>query len=93
MVRLILSVTFATLIFGLTSVARADEVPCESMLKALRTTLTSVKLSDADRAEVDELEAMGVARCDAHDNKLANVYLIGAIRVISMSPSVINPPT
>ena len=93
MMRLILSVTFATLILGLTSVARANEVPCETMLKALRATLTAVKLSDADRAEINDLEAKGVARCNAHDNKLANVYLIGAIRVISMSPSVINPPT
>ena len=33
--RLILSVTFATLLLGLTSVARAHEVPCETLLKAI----------------------------------------------------------
>ena len=93
MMRFILSVTFATLILGSTSVARANEVPCETMLKALRANLTAVKLSDADRTEINDLEAKGVARCKAHDNKRANVYLIDAIRVISMSPSVINPPT
>ena len=90
MMRLILSVTFGTLIIGFTSVARANDVPCEIMLKA---TLTAVKLSDADKAEINDLEAKGVECCNAHDNNLANVYLIDAIRVIGMSPSVINPPT
>ena len=93
MMRFILSVTFATLIIGLTPVVRANDVPCEIMLKALRATLTAVKLSDADRAEINDLEAKGVALCNAHDSKLANVYLIDAIRVIGMSQSVINPPT
>ena len=93
MMRLILSVTFATVIVGLTSVATANDVPCKILLKALRTTAATVKLNDADRAEINELEAKGVERCNVHDDKRADVFLIDALRVIGMSPSITNPPT
>ena len=91
--KLILSTTFAVAIGGLASVAHASDVPCEMMLKALKASIAAAILTDADKAEIDELEAKGKERCNAHDNKRANVFLIDAIRVIGMLPSSINPPT
>ena len=69
--KLVLAATFAavTSIAGLTSIAFADVVPCEDMLVTLRDAVKTAKLNDADKTKVDELEAKGVERCNADDDK------------------------
>lgn len=84
MKKLILAATLvaATSIAGLTSIANAKEVPCEDMLKTLRDTAATAKLNGADKAKVDELEAKGVERCNADDDKRADGFFTDAMKIM-----------
>lgn len=79
-----LSAAVATLIVvgGMAFPAFAANVPCEDMLKDLRTAVASSKLSDADAKKVADLEAKGVERCNADDDKRADGFFTDAMKVL-----------
>lgn len=62
--------------------ARAATVPCEDMLKEMRTTKAAAKLSDADMKKVDELEAKAVERCNADDDTRSDKFLADALKLM-----------
>jgi hypothetical protein len=61
----------------------AKAVPCEDMLKQLRTAVDAAKLSDADAAKVKELEDKGIERCNADDDKRADDFFDQAMKIVS----------
>ena len=83
MQKLVLAATIAavTSIAGLTSTAFATVIPCEDMLVTLRDAVKTAKLNDADKAKVDELEAKGVERCNADDDKRADAFFADALKL------------
>ncbi|MGO4840690.1 hypothetical protein AB4144_51415, partial [Rhizobiaceae sp. 2RAB30] len=60
----------------------AQAVPCETMLKDLRTARETSKPSDADRTKVDELEKKGIERCNADDDKRADDFFQLALKIL-----------
>jgi hypothetical protein len=60
----------------------AGIVPCEDMLKDVRATAKSAKLSDADMKKVTDLETKGVERCNADDDKRADGFLADALKIM-----------
>lgn len=60
----------------------AGAVPCEDMLKEVRATMETAKLSDADKAKVSELEAKGVERCNADDDQRADGFFAEALKIM-----------
>lgn len=58
-------------------------VPCEDMLAQYRTVEPkTASLPDADKAKVAELEAKGLERCNADDDKRADDFFAQAIQLI-----------
>ena len=72
----------AVLLAGFANFAHAAAVPCEDSLKALRAAQETVKLSDADAKKVAELEAKGVERCNADDDKRADQFFADAMKIM-----------
>jgi len=72
----------AVVVAGPVSSAFAANVPCEDMLKTLRTAEAAAKLSDADKAKVTELETKGVERCNADDDKRADDFFTQALKIL-----------
>ncbi|WP_020180409.1 hypothetical protein [Methylopila sp. M107] len=64
------------------SFAYAAPVPCEDKLVALRASMARTTLSEADMAPVRELEAKGVERCNADDDKRADAFFDDALKVL-----------
>jgi Spy/CpxP family protein refolding chaperone len=62
--------------------ASAEEVPCEDALKTLRDTVAGAKLSDADKAKVDDLQAKGIERCNADDDARADAFFADAMKIL-----------
>lgn len=62
--------------------AHAAAIPCEEMLKDMRAAKVNAKLSDADKAAVDDLEAKGVERCNADDDARADKFLTDAMKIM-----------
>jgi hypothetical protein len=60
----------------------ASTVPCEDMLKDLRATEKTVKLSDADIKKVADLETKGIERCNADDDKRADGFFSDALKIM-----------
>lgn len=60
----------------------AGTVPCEDMLKEVRATMQTAKLSDADKAKVTELETKGVERCNADDDQRADGFFAEALKIM-----------
>ncbi|TQX84250.1 MULTISPECIES: hypothetical protein [Rhizobium] len=60
----------------------AASVPCEEMLKDMRATKASAKLSDADKTKVDDLEAKAVERCNADDDTRSDKFLSEAMKIM-----------
>ncbi|QND54548.1 hypothetical protein HB779_21820 (plasmid) [Phyllobacterium sp. 628] len=60
----------------------ASPVPCEDMLKDVRAAKSSATLSDADKATVAQLEAKGVERCNADDDKRADEFFQQALKIM-----------
>ena len=62
-------------------VSAASE-PCEDLLQKLRTAKADAKLSEADQTKVDELEAKGIERCNADDDRRADEFFNEALKVL-----------
>jgi hypothetical protein len=75
---IIAAVAFA----GAASTAHAADVPCEDALKELRTAMETAKLNDADMKAAKDLEAKGVERCNADDDKRADVFFADAMKML-----------
>ena len=60
----------------------AATVPCEDMLKDMRATKASAKLSDAEMAKVNDLEAKAVERCNADDDVRSDKFLADAMKIM-----------
>jgi hypothetical protein len=60
----------------------ASPAPCEDMLKDVRAAVSTAKLSDADKAKVTDLEAKGVERCNADDDKRADDFFAQALKIM-----------
>jgi hypothetical protein len=71
----------AVVAVGFVPLASAAPVPCEDMLKTLRDTLKTAKLSDADMKAVAELQAKGTERCNADDDKRADAFFTDALKI------------
>jgi hypothetical protein len=65
-----------------TTPALADDVPCENMLKDLRTAMQTAKPSDADAAKIKELEDKGIERCNADDDARADQFFAQALKIL-----------
>lgn len=64
------------------SFAYAAPVPCEDKLAELRTAMDGAKLADSDLKSVKQLEAKGVERCNADDDKRADAFFADALALI-----------
>lgn len=62
--------------------AHAATVPCEDMLKDMRAAKAKAKLSDADMAKVNDLEAKAVERCNADDDTRSDKFLTEAMALM-----------
>lgn len=62
--------------------AHAATVPCEDMLKNMRAAKATAKLSDADMAKVNDLEAKAVERCNADDDTRSDKFLAEAMTLM-----------
>lgn len=62
--------------------AFAAPTPCEDALKALRAAEATAKLNAADKAKVADLEAKGIERCNADDDKRADDFFAQAMKVM-----------
>ena len=52
------------------------------MLKDVRAAKATAKLNEADKAQVDQLEAKGVERCNADDDKRADEFFAQALKLL-----------
>ncbi|TCR85271.1 hypothetical protein [Rhizobium sp. BK376] len=57
-------------------------VPCEEALKDMRAAKATAKLSDADKAQVDALEAKAVERCNADDDTRSDKFSADAMKIM-----------
>lgn len=80
MKKIILAAVLSTLAFS--SVARAETVPCEDMLKTLADTMKGAKLSDADLKSVNDLKAKAEERCTAEDDKRSDGFIADAMKIM-----------
>jgi uncharacterized low-complexity protein len=62
--------------------AHAASVPCEDMLAQLRAAESAANLSAADKAAVADLEAKGIERCNADDDKRADAFFAEALKLL-----------
>ncbi len=82
--RFPLSLIAAIFVANLTSSAvfAQSPVPCEDMLKDVRAKMAAAKLNDSEKSKVQDLEAKGVERCNADDDKRADDYFTQALKII-----------
>jgi hypothetical protein len=74
---------FAIAIGGsLVPAAQAANVPCEEMLKQLRDKEATAKVSDANKANYEDLKAKGIERCNADDDKRADDFFTQAMDLL-----------
>ncbi|MFC3695608.1 hypothetical protein [Chenggangzhangella methanolivorans] len=64
------------------SFAYAAAVPCEDKLVELRAAIAKTTLGDADMKPVKTLEAKGVERCNADDDKRADAFFDDALKLL-----------
>jgi signal transduction protein with GAF and PtsI domain len=57
-------------------------VPCEEMLKDMRSAKAGAKLSDADVQKVNDLETKAVERCNADDDTRSDKFLAEAMKIM-----------
>lgn len=60
----------------------AAPAPCEDMLKDVRAAKATASLNEADKAAVTQLEAKGVERCNADDDKRADEFFAQALKLM-----------
>jgi hypothetical protein len=83
MKRFALAVAGGTLaVLASMSSVYAATAPCEETLKTLRAAEATATLSAADKAKVSELEAKGIERCNADDDKRADEFFAQAMKVM-----------
>jgi hypothetical protein len=83
MQKLVLAVAFGAIaIAAPASSVFAAVTPCETMLKDLRATEASAKPNDADKAKISGLEAKGIERCNADDDKRADDFFAQALKIL-----------
>jgi len=82
MKTMILAFTLGAIAFASPVSAFAAATPCENTLKELRAAEASAKVSDADKKKVSDLEAKGIERCNADDDKRANDFFAQAMKVL-----------
>ena len=66
----------------LASASAATIVPCEDMLTQLRAAEAAAKLNGADKKKITDLEAKGVERCNADDDKHADEFFTQALTLL-----------
>ena len=59
-------------------------VPCEDLLRQLRTAKAKTPLDDARRAKLAELESKGIERCNADDDAHADVSFREALKLMGL---------
>lgn len=64
------------------TLAYAAPVPCEDKLAELRSAVKTASLSEAEMASVNQLEAKGVERCNADDDKRADAFFDDALKLL-----------
>lgn len=62
--------------------AHAATVPCEDMLKDLRTATAGATLDAATKQQVDDLTNKGIERCNADDDKRADGFFQQAMALL-----------
>tara|TARA_R110000868_G_scaffold30334_30_gene112378 strand:- start:2207 stop:2812 length:606 start_codon:yes stop_codon:yes gene_type:complete len=62
--------------------ANGRPLPCEDLLAAVRSTMTTSPPAAADQARVDELEGKGIERCNADDDKRADDFFAQALALM-----------
>ncbi|MEO5756466.1 MAG: hypothetical protein ABIQ51_06385 [Mesorhizobium sp.] len=83
MKKFVLAVALASLgVCGPLSSASAATAPCEDTLKTLRAAEATAALSAADKTKVVDLEAKGVERCNADDDKRADDFFAQAMKIM-----------
>jgi len=82
MKNLLLAIAALGLSFGAADLAHAATVPCEDALKTLRAAEAAAKPGDADKAKVADLEAKGIERCNADDDKRADDFFAQAMKIL-----------
>lgn len=65
-----------------TGSALAANVPCEDMLSQVREAKSSTNLNATDEKKLAELEAKGVERCNADDDKRADEFFGQALKLL-----------
>ena len=83
MKKVMLVAAFAPFVLASAGIANAASVPCEDMLKQLRDAEKTATMNDADKSAVADLEAKGVERCKADDDKRADKFFTDAIKIVS----------
>lgn len=83
MKKLLLAATFCTIAASSPiASAFAASTPCEDALKDLRAAEASAKLNAGDKTKVSDLEAKGIERCNADDDKRADDFFAQAMKVM-----------
>ena len=82
MKNLLLAIAVLGASFGAANLAQAANVPCEDALKDLRAAEAAAKPSDADKTKIADLEAKGVERCNADDDKRADDFFAQAMKIL-----------
>ncbi|MGO4122945.1 hypothetical protein AB4Z01_01035 [Inquilinus sp. YAF38] len=62
--------------------AQAAPPPCEDMLEQLRAALATATPSDTDKAAITDLQAKGIERCNADDDKRADDFFAQALKLL-----------
>ena len=77
-------VIVASLAGSIPTAVSAATVPCEDMLaKVRKVEPEAAKLNQTDHAKFAELEAKGIERCTADDDKRANKFFSEAIALLN----------
>jgi hypothetical protein len=77
------TIALLTAFMGLSTLSHAEVAPCEDMLKDLRAARLTAKLSDADIKITDDLQAKGIERCNADDDKRADGFFTDAMKIVT----------
>lgn len=62
--------------------AYAKTIPCEDKLVELRAAMQTARPNEVDAHAVKDLEARGVERCNADDDKRADAFFDDAIKIL-----------
>jgi len=86
--KLAAAAALAVIVFGAALLAlpltasAAAAVPCEDMLAQLRAAKAGAKLTSADQTKLADLEAKGIERCNADDDKRADAFFTQGLKIL-----------